>query len=57
MTGEYLYETFNSASSEFDKKFTDYLNSKGKDHWKVKSCSFCHDNDQTKMWASCIFEK
>lgn len=57
MKGEYLYETFNSETDKFDKEFTEFLNKKRKDHWKVKDCSYCHDNDLSKMWASCIFER
>lgn len=57
MEGEYIYETFGSDSGSFDQKFTDFLNSKRKDNWKVKDCSYCHDDDNTKMWASCIFER
>ncbi len=57
MKGEYLYESFSAESSKFDKNFTNFLNSKRKDHWKVNDCSFCHDDDNTKTWASCIFER
>lgn len=57
MKGEYLYETFRSESNKFDQKFTDFLNGKRKDHWKVKDCSYCHEGEKTEMWASCIFER
>ncbi len=57
MEGKYLYDSFNSKSRLFDKNFTEYLNKKRSDHWKVKDCSFCHDMDNEKMWASCIFKR
>jgi hypothetical protein len=57
MEEKYLYDSFNSKSRLFDKNFTDYLNKKRSDQWKVKDCSFCHDTENEKMWASCIFER
>jgi hypothetical protein len=57
MEGEYLDETFSSESGEFDQKFTDFLNSKGGDNWKVKSCTYCHDAVGARTVASCIFKR
>jgi hypothetical protein len=57
MNYHYNYETFSADSSEFDHKFTDYLNRKGADRWRVKHCSYCHDSDNTKMHAACMFER
>lgn len=57
MEGEYLFETFSSESSDFDKNFTDFLNGKRGDSWKVKSCTYCHDGTANKTWASCIFKR
>ena len=57
MEKKYLFETFGAASSGFDSEFTGYLNAKREDHWKVKSCSYCHDPDNGKMWASCLFKR
>ena len=57
MEGEYLHETFSSESGEFDQKFTDFLNSKGGDNWKVKSCTYCHDTVGARTVASCIFKR
>jgi len=57
MENEYLHETFSSESSEFDGKFTDFLNSKGRDLWKVKSCTYCHDAPSSRTAVSCIFKR
>jgi hypothetical protein len=57
MKGEYLYKTFSSETTSFDQRFTGYLNGKRADRWRVMECSFCHDEDHKKMWASCIFER
>lgn len=57
MEAEYLHETFSSESGEFDQKFTEFLNSKGSDNWKVKSCTYCHDAVGQRVSASCIFKK
>jgi len=56
MEKHYLYETFKSESADFDKTFTDYLNEKRSNDWKVKDCSFCHDSDKVTMWSSCLFK-
>ena len=57
MKDHYLYETFSAESGSFDNSFTDYLNEKSSAHWHVKHCSYCHDTDGSKMFASCLFEK
>jgi hypothetical protein len=51
----YKSETFSAMAGSFDQEFSNFLNSKAKDNWKVKSCSYCHDNEKTV--ASCIFKK
>lgn len=57
MEGEYHYETFSSESGEFDHSFTDFLNRKSGEDWKVKSCSYCYDAVGSKITASCIFKR
>ena len=57
MEGKYIFESFNSDMNSFDQEFTDYLNNKRSEHWKVKNCSFCHDTEDGKMWASCLFKR
>jgi len=42
---EYKYETFSAETSSFDQDFSSYLNNMAGDSWKVKTCSYCHDND------------
>ena len=57
MSNEYLYETYSSDTAGFDSSFTEYLNGKGRDNWKVKHCTYCHDAVAGKTWASCIFKR
>lgn len=57
MEEQYKFETFSAAAGSFDQEFSSFLNSKAKDSWKVKSCSYCHDNTSEKTFASCIFKK
>lgn len=57
MADNYLYETFTAQAGEFDGKFTDYLNQKSVDQWKVKDCSYCHDTENQKTYASCLFKR
>lgn len=57
MSYGYRYETFSARGDKFDKKFTGYLNRKAKNNWRVKQCSYCHDTDSKKMYASCMFER
>lgn len=54
---EYKFETFQADAKSFDREFTDFLNGKSKDSWKVKSCSYCHDDAAKRMFASCIFKR
>lgn len=56
MEDKYKFETFSAESANFDQEFSNFLNSKA-DSWKVKTCSYCHDNDMKKLYASCIFKK
>lgn len=55
MPDKYLYESFSSESAEFDQKFSNYLNKKWADNWKVKTCNFCHGTDE--QYASCLFKR
>ncbi|MFZ2446753.1 MAG: hypothetical protein WAW37_10375 [Syntrophobacteraceae bacterium] len=57
MEDQYKFETFSSGSDTFDQDFTSFLNSKASDFWKVKNCTYCHDNEGKKIYASCIFKK
>ncbi len=57
MEDQYKFETFSSGSDSFDQDFTNYLNSKGNDSWKVKNCTYCHDNEMKKIYASRIFKR
>ncbi len=54
---KYLFESFGASSADFDQEFTDFLNRKYKESLKVEQCSFCHDPDAKKMWASCLFKR
>ena len=57
MESQYLFETFNSDSGSFDQDFTSYLNAKRQEAWKVKNCTYCHDQDTKRLWASCLFKR
>jgi hypothetical protein len=57
MEDHYKFETFSSDSSSFDQDFSNFLNSKCAESWKVRNCSYCHDNDMKKTYASCIFKR
>jgi hypothetical protein len=57
MSEDYKFETFQGDSSSFDREFTNFLNNKSSESWKVKSCSYCHDDAARKTYASCIFKK
>ena len=57
MDSRYTFETFSSESGSFDREFTNYLNNKAKENWKVKHCSYCHDSIGSKMSASCLFKR
>ena len=54
---EYKFETFKADATAFDQEFTNFLNKKSKDSWRVKSCSYCHDDMAKTTYASCIFKK
>jgi hypothetical protein len=55
MKNKYLFETFKSSSSDFDHQFTNYLNDKYSDAWKVKHCEFLDSSDEKS--ASCMFKR
>jgi hypothetical protein len=55
MADRYIYETFRSESSDFDRRFSEYLNGKYSENWKVKSCDFHSESDEKS--ASCLFKK
>jgi len=57
MEDDYKFETFNADASSFDREFTNFLNSRSSESWKVKSCSYCHDDLGKKTYASCIFKR
>lgn len=57
MKAEYLHQTLSSETDEFDKKFTEPLNGKSKDNWKVKSWNYCHEGMGQRTSASHIFKK
>ena len=57
MAYTYQYETFRADSAEFDKQFTQYLNIRGSERWRVKDCTYCHSSKDGKRYASCLFEK
>lgn len=57
MEDQYKFETFSADASSFDQDFSNYLNSKASESWKVKTCGYCHDNDMRRLWASCIFKR
>ena len=57
METEYMFETYSSGAESFDQDFTNYLNEKSKELWKVKNCTYCHDDAGKKLWASCLFKR
>lgn len=56
MEDKYKFETFSADFGSFDEEFTKFLNGKS-ESWKVKSCSYCHDDATKKLFASCIFKR
>lgn len=52
--GRYFYDTFSAENDRFDGMFTDYLNKKYGDGWKVKGCQYHMDGG--KRLAHCIFK-
>lgn len=57
MEHEYHFETFGDDTSAFDTGFTDFLNRKRTEGWKVKNCYMCHGGEGGKTYASCIFKR
>ena len=57
MSYSYKYETFRAGDGEFSSKFTDYLNLRASEGWRVKHCNYCHGKESNKMYASCMFEQ
>jgi hypothetical protein len=55
MENKYMFETFRSSSSDFDGRFTDYLNEKYSNDWKVKHCDF--HSESKEISASCMFKR
>ena len=55
MKDRYSYESFSSNTSNFDKKFTSFVNDKYTDNWKVKNCTFQQEGDEKT--ASCMFKR
>ena len=56
MEDKYMFETFKADAGSFDREFSGFLNGKSRE-WKVKSCSYCHDDVGQKTYASCIFKR
>jgi hypothetical protein len=56
MEDKYMFETFKADAGSFDREFSGFLNAKSSE-WKVKSCSYCHDDVGKKTYASCIFKR
>ena len=54
MERRYLHESFRSNQSEFDQRFSDYLNDKSSDRWKVKDCTYSTEGDE--KIAACLFK-
>ena len=57
MNDAYRYETFRAEPEHFNTKFTQYLNERHSEDWRVKDCSYCHDTSNQHMYASCLFER
>lgn len=56
MEDRYLFESFKKdAGVRFDQAFIGYLNSKMRDNWKVKECSYRREGDRVE--ASCLFKR
>jgi hypothetical protein len=55
MSDRYAYESFSSESSSFDERFSNFLNDKYADDWKVKDCSYSREGDEKT--ASCMFKR
>lgn len=52
---KYRFEIFEAPHSEFQSKFTDYLNQLDKDGWEYEDCKFISEADSCK--AMCVFER
>jgi hypothetical protein len=55
MKNRYSYESFSSSLSAFDQGFSNFLNEKYTDDWKVKDCTFHQEGDHKT--ASCLFKR
>lgn len=53
--GYYLYETFEASSNDWDRNFTDWLNSKYNSGYKYDSCWYNWEGD--KGYAHCVFKR
>ncbi|MDA8307465.1 MAG: hypothetical protein M0Z81_11615 [Deltaproteobacteria bacterium] len=56
MEDRYMFDTFKADAASFGREFTNFLNGKSRE-WKVKSCSYCHDDLAKETYASCIFKR
>ena len=54
-SNKYHFESFEANFSEFDGRFTEYLNSKYDSGWKHKSCEF--QPGSHSVHAFCLFKK
>ncbi len=57
MEHEYHFETFAGDGLAFDTAFTDFLNRKRAEGWKVKDCYVCRGGEGSRTYASCIFKR
>ena len=51
----YSFETFQSSSTDFDSKFSEFVNSKYDSGWKYKDCHFEGSGDE--RYAYCLFKR
>lgn len=52
---KYCFETFHAGRSEFDTKFSQFLNSRYNSGWEYEDCQFSSEGDN--QIAYCLFEK
>lgn len=55
MKDKYTYESFSSNVSSFDESFSNFVNDKYANDWKVKDCTYHQEGDEKT--ASCMFKR
>lgn len=55
MEDKYLFESFEADASDFDARFSRYLNDRYQGGWKCKGCQF--EGGDGKRTASCLFKR